>query len=339
MKHNRRSERVVFRQIERAQIEQRPSARGRFETTSEHKKKTVQIQERRCDWTIISIHSWLEKCTVGANALKESNGRYLEMYLKKITETERMRLQNSCAQSPKNPSESEQIEISLPGAAAPLWAKNSGWSCGLDGCWKIAKAAASWHSTREPRATETPVNSSSAIAGERAGPTSMCCEVGAVRVSGVCVCVRERASGVPRVEVSRGETCTSLRPLALWRPPTVGVRSSPGAAGGGNLMCKKQKKKIDSLEGSRKNYSIVGNAPRGSQPANERRATETQQEEEELKEKKKSEADGWIDRMRNGRGFAWMHMRKVAACLLLGRVFGSEKTADAAAARDLCTRR
>jgi hypothetical protein len=38
------------------------------------------------------------------------------MYLKKkITETERMRLQNSCAQSPKNPSESEQIEISLPG--------------------------------------------------------------------------------------------------------------------------------------------------------------------------------------------------------------------------------
>lgn len=33
MKHNRRSERVVFRQIERAQIEhRRPSARGRFET-------------------------------------------------------------------------------------------------------------------------------------------------------------------------------------------------------------------------------------------------------------------------------------------------------------------
>lgn len=84
-----------------------------------------------------------------------------------------------------------------------------------------------------------------------------------------------------------------------------------------------------------KNYSIVGNEQR------ERRATdrpaEAQQEEEELKEKKKSEADGWIDRMRNGRGFAWMHMRKVAACALalLGRVFGSEKTA----ARDLCTRR
>jgi hypothetical protein len=43
MKHNRRSERVVFRQIERAQIEhrRRPSARGRFET----KKTRVQTSD------------------------------------------------------------------------------------------------------------------------------------------------------------------------------------------------------------------------------------------------------------------------------------------------------